>query len=145
PEHTEVEVPCLGRSTELRRPRRPGAGGAQACVRGPRAPSPPPRPRRGDPSWNAPRRATPSLAPAVEVANLSPISEPRHLESAAVLSVGIPCYNEEQAPPGPASRPLAKPGSTGRPAPSTSSSDTSTARRPPTSSSWSTTAASTAP
>jgi len=39
------------------------------------------------------------LAPAVEVANLSPISEPRHLESAAVLSVVIPCYNEEQRLP----------------------------------------------
>ena len=39
------------------------------------------------------------MAPAVEVANLSPISEPRHLESAAVLSVVIPCYNEEQRLP----------------------------------------------
>lgn len=49
--------------------------------------------------WCASRPATHSLAPAIEVANLSPMLEPRHLKSRPVLSVVIPCFNEEQRLP----------------------------------------------
>src|SRR5260370_27613897 len=34
-------------------PRRPGGCAAEACVKGPGAASLPPRPRRGDPNWDA--------------------------------------------------------------------------------------------
>jgi len=54
------------------RPRRPGAFGAEAGVKGPGAASLPPLPTaRGPQQVCAPSRATLSLAPAVDLANLS--------------------------------------------------------------------------
>src|SRR6266704_2962353 len=51
--------------------RAPPKGGAEAVVEGPGPASLPPRPRRGDPDRCAPSRATLSLAPAADAANLA--------------------------------------------------------------------------
>src|SRR5207244_10972166 len=64
------------------RPRRPAAYGGEACVGGPGAAS--------SRSFScAPPCATPSLAPAVEVANLVRKSGPRHSETVCGRDSGV--------------------------------------------------------